>query len=319
VLSATDIATPKQKDPLVQEIKLLQQEIRQLNNELKFPASVRGAVSGAALGFAVAGIAGALLGGYGGLDLGRSKDLTEQDKQIVINKIRAKSEKLAKLIKEHKARSRKGTETMSATEIAQMDFKVIPFYGEFEELCGQPADPFHCMVFGRPKQGKSIFSFQFARFLSEFGKVLYIASEEGFGGTLKKKIDDYDLADNSNVTFSDARGIEQMRKVIPGNKFVFIDSVNYARLEVEDVENLKKEFRDTSFITIQQATKGGQFRGSQEYAHNCDIIIEVIQGVAYQTGRFQAASEYKVWRSPEEEKKKPEEKKESEQLKIFEL
>ena len=29
--------------------------------------------------------------------------------------------------------------------------------------------------------GKSIFSFQFANYLSQFGKVLYIASEEGFG------------------------------------------------------------------------------------------------------------------------------------------
>ena len=190
---------------------------------------------------------------------------------------------------------------MSADKLARMDYDVYDFDGEFFDLVGKPARPFHCMVFGRPKQGKSIFSFQFARYLSQFGKVLYIASEEGFGGTLQKKIKDFGLQDNQFVNFSNAKGMEEMRKVIPGHDFVFIDSVNYSRLEVEDVEQLKREFSKTSFITIQQATKGGQFRGSQEYAHNCDIIIEVISGVAHQTGRFQAASEYEIFKQPEEE------------------
>ena len=139
---------------------------------------------------------------------------------------------------------------------------------------------------------------------------------------MQKKIKDFGLQDNQFVNFSNAKGMEEMRKVIPGHDFVFIDSVNYSRLEVDDVEQLKREFPKTSFITIQQATKGGQFRGSQEYAHNCDIIIEVISGVAHQTGRFQAASEYEIFKQPEEEagEDKADEKPEAkEQLNLFDI
>jgi hypothetical protein len=61
---------------------------------------------------------------------------------------------------------------------------------------------------------------------------------------------------------------------------VFIDSVNYIRITPEDVEDIKAENPQTAFITIQQATKNGNFRGSQEFAHNCDMVIRVEAGMA---------------------------------------
>ena len=59
-----------------------------------------------------------------------------------------------------------------------------------------------------------------------------------------------------------------------------------------------------ALITVQQATKDGKFRGSQQYAHNCDIIIEVIQGVAHHTGRFAAPSEMAIFTAPEVKQQK---------------
>ena len=52
-------------------------------------------------------------------------------------------------------------------------------------------------------------------------------------------------------------------------------------------------------ITIQQATKNGNFRGSQEFAHNCDIVIRVEAGMASQQGRFQEPTEMNVFESEE--------------------
>ena len=105
---------------------------------------------------------------------------------------------------------------------------------------------------------------------------------------------------NPNLDFGNFRDYEQIRDVLANNnyQFVVIDSINFINLEPEDVEVLKAENPGTAFITIQQATKGGQFRGSQQFAHNCDIIIEVIEGVAYHTGRYAAPSEMQIFDKP---------------------
>jgi len=298
MISESDLG--EAKSGMDSNIRALTAEIRGLRARLAIPQSLRGLASGAGLGFMLGGYTGAAIGAFAGSKLGARSELNSADKEILKNIIRSKEAQLAGLLQQKKIAKAAASGLISAGDLAQMDYDQFAFDGEWFDLFGYPAKPFHCMVFGRPKQGKSIFSFQFANYLQEFGSVLYIASEEGFGGTLQKKIKDFGLDDSELVKFSNAKGIDQMRKAIPGNDFVFIDSVNYARLEVEDVERLKAEFPTVSFITIQQATKGGQFRGSQEYAHNCDMIVEVVAGVAHQQGRFQAASEYQIFKEPEE-------------------
>ena len=324
MLTAEDI---KQEDQaLRRQASVLRAEIRSLRSKLVYPNEFKGLVSGAGLGYMLGNIGGALIGAIAGYKVGDTNKQTDQDKQIIRNLIIQKEGQLRSLLDQKDTIKDAAGGIMSADKLSRMNYDVYGFDGEWFDLFGHPAQPFHCMVFGRPKQGKSIFSFQFASYLSQFGKVLYIASEEGFGGTLQKKIKDFGLENNQFVNFSNVKGMDEMRKVIPNHDFVFIDSVNYSRLEVEDVEQLKKEFPKTSFITIQQATKGGQFRGSQEYAHNCDMIIEVISGVAHQTGRFQAASEYQIFKQAEEgaEKEKEPEKQthketQKEQLNLFDL
>jgi predicted ATP-dependent serine protease len=301
------------------QIHYLESEIRSLRAKLVVPQNFRGLVGGTGLGYLLGGYVGAIAGAFGGYHLGKKYELNDQDKQIIQNLIRQKQGQINGLRQSGDINSQLSEGVMDASSLANLNYESYPFQGEWFDLIGEPSKPFHAMVFGRPKQGKSIFCFQFARYLDEFGPVLYVAAEEGFGGTLQKKVRDFGLDSAQNVKFSNARGMDQMRAAIPGNEFVFIDSVNYSRLEVEDVEALKNEFPETSFITIQQATKGGQFRGSQEYAHNCDVIIEVVAGVAYQQGRFQAASEYNIFDQPEEkagENKQSGEKKQSGQMEL---
>ena len=319
MLSVEDI---KQEDKeLKRQVSALKAEIRSLRSKLVYPPEFKGLVSGAGLGYMLGSLPGALIGAIAGYKIGDTNKQRPEDAQILKNLIIQKEGQLRALLDDKQTLKEAAGGLMSADKLAGMQYDVYDFDAEFYELFGKPARPFHCMVFGRPKQGKSIFSFQFAAYLSQFGKVLYIASEEGFGGTLQKKIKDFGLENNKFVNFSNAKGMDEMRKVIPGHDFVFIDSVNYSRLEVEDVEQLKREFPKTSFITIQQATKGGQFRGSQEYAHNCDMIVEVISGVAHQIGRFQAASEYEIFKEPEQkaENKADEKPEVKEQLNLFDI
>ena len=191
---------------------------------------------------------------------------------------------------------------MSSSELVNHTYNKYPFFGKWADFVGQPSINFHAMIYGRPKQGKSILAVQLAQYLSEnFGKVLYIASEEGFSVTLQKKVSEFAM-DNPNLDFANYIDFKQIREALHQRKykFVFIDSVNFIKITPEDVEDLKSDNKGTAFITIQQATKNGNFRGSQEFAHNCDMVIRVEAGQASHQGRFQEPSEMAVFDKPEE-------------------
>lgn len=213
---------------------------------------------------------------------------------------------------------------MSSTDLVNHTYTKYNFSGKWNDFIGQPSKNFHAMIYGRPKQGKSILAVQLAQYLSEnFGKVLYIASEEGFSVTLQKKVAEFAI-DNPNLDFANYRDFNQIKEALHVRKyqFVFIDSVNFIKITPEDVEDLKSANKNTAFITIQQATKNGNFRGSQEFAHNCDMVIRVEAGQASHQGRFQEPTEMAVFDKPEENanKKAPTNlgaNKESSQLELF--
>ena len=251
----------------------------------------------------VGGIGATVVGGLVGYLIGAGSKVEDDDRRAMVADIMAaREEKEGAGAMEGKGSEGGGGGIMSAGDLLNYRYKKYDFDGKWGALVGQPSINFHAMVFGRPKQGKSILSVQWAKYLSEnFGRVLYVASEEGFSVTLQKKISEFAMA-NSNLDFANFRDFEQIKSAVNRGKykFVFIDSVNYIKITPEDVETIKEENPGTAFITIQQATKGGQFRGSQEFAHNCDIIIQVEAGIASHQGRFQENTEMAIFDKPEE-------------------
>jgi hypothetical protein len=239
----------------------------------------------------------ALVGAAVGYAIGAGSEVTNEDKRQIVGEILTPRSSPS----ESSGLSGPSDGIMSAGQLLRYKYDEIPFTGKWLEFIGAPSAKFHAMIYGRPKQGKSILSVQWAKYLSEnFGRVLYVASEEGFSVTLQKKVAEFAM-DNPNLDFANFRDFEQIKAAVnAGNyKFVFIDSVNFIKITPEDVEDIKAENPKTAFITIQQATKSGQFRGSQEFAHNCDVVIRVEDGVAYQQGRFAGHTEMQIFNGPE--------------------
>ena len=303
------------------EINALKTQMGALNAKLMFPAKMRAAIGIGGLTAAITGsFIPTLIAGYAGYKIGKKEDISDVDKQVISNKIKALKAKIAQL--ESGVRAAEGQETgiMNSWDLQNYQYDMYPFTGEWEALMGRPSIPFACMVYGKPKNGKSIFSIQFAKYLSEnFGTVLYVAAEEGFSYTLQKKLTEFGMH-NANLHFGNYREIEPLRQALNGQKFdfVFLDSVNYMNLTPEQIEELKAENPETSFITINQATKNGGARGSLVMEHNCDVIIEVIQGVAYHRGRFQeAGTTYQIFEGNDEAEAEKSEGKEENQLSLF--
>jgi len=284
----------------------LTRELAQLRAAANVPNKIASSLGGMAIGQALGvGSIGTAMLGLVGFQLGSKKDIDDKQKAKLNAQIQQKARELLALERGDQVEQAKQSGIMSADELVDYTYDSYNFDGKWQKLVGNPAKSFHMMVFGRPKQGKSIFCFQLAKYLSKFGKVLYIASEEGFSATLQQKLQEFGAV-NHNLHFANFRDYETIKNELTGTdyEFVVVDSINFINLEPEDVEELKSLNREKAFITIQQATKGGQFRGSQQFAHNCDIIIEVIQGVAHHTGRYAAPSEMAIFDNPQFKQKK---------------
>jgi predicted ATP-dependent serine protease len=241
------------------------------------------------------------IGGLLGYVLGSQTHISEDHKANVINEILTFRQRQQQNINDEQNDGPQSGGIMSSNELINHTYTKYNFTGKWNDFVGQPSKTFHAMIYGRPKQGKSILAVQFAEYLTNFGRVLYIASEEGFSVTLQKKVAEF-AQDNPNLDFANYRNFEQIKEALHVRKyqFVFIDSVNFIKITPEDVEDLKAQNRGTAFITIQQATKNGNFRGSQEFAHNCDMVIRVEAGQASHQGRFQEPTEMAVFDKPEE-------------------
>lgn len=189
-------------------------------------------------------------------------------------------------------------------DLIKKKFDTLNFEGKFLELIGKPSKIFSAVIWGLPKGGKSNLAIRFADYLQEyFGKVLYIAAEEGESATLQQKFKEID---GSRVTILETRNKEEIRNYLKEKDFgfVFIDSINNAGIDSEFLQLLKTENQNKSFIAVAQATKGGNFKGDQSLTHNCDFVIKVVDGIAYQEGRFSPASEIKIFDEPLYQKNK---------------
>ncbi len=175
------------------------------------------------------------------------------------------------------------TIVVPSAELLGMEFETIGLQGKYRELIGDPSVGFTAMVYGLPKSGKSTLCLDFAKHLAEHhGKVLFCAVEEGFGYTLKEKIERIH-ASHPNLYITD-----RIPSDISPYQFVFIDSVSKAGMDVAGIEELRKQNPGISFIFIYHTTKEGRFKGVNTHAHEVDVIIEVGKGEAKATGRFNA-------------------------------
>lgn len=136
-----------------------------------------------------------------------------------------------------------------------MDFQTIGLQGKYRDLIGVPSVGFTAMVYGLPKTGKSNMCLDLANYLAaHHGKVLHCAIEEGFGYTLKEKIQRL-KAHHSNLYISD-----RVPENLSDFNFVFIDSISEAGMDVNAIDQLRKMHPDTPFIFIYHTTKESNFK-----------------------------------------------------------
>lgn len=283
---------------LENKISALEHQQKVIAARLSFPAYVQTGLAGYKIAEHYMGKGlPAILGGIAGYFVTRKKELSQTDRQILMEKLKAIQYEINKLAKQQEVGDRAVTGIMSSQDLQDYDYPKYKFKGRWKDFMGQPSRNCHYMIFGLPKSGKSTFAMHFAKYLADtFGQVLYVAAEEGFSSTLQNKVKAFGL-NSDRIHFSNFRDAQNIKNLLDTGEFdfVFIDSVNYIKISPEEIEEIKAEHPNLSIITIQQATKDGSYKGDTAYAHNCDSIIVVEGGIATQKGRFQEESRIQVF------------------------
>jgi len=142
-------------------------------------------------------------------------------------------------------------------------------------LFGDPSPNFYMVLTGEAGSGKSTFATQFGKYYNDnHGKAIYLASEQsGANLALQELFKRYDASFDIH-TKPKSLNESQLIQTISKYKLVIFDSANHMNISHEQIEMLRDKLRETAFVVILQSKKDGQFKGTNEWRHNCDIFIK---------------------------------------------
>jgi len=191
--------------------------------------------------------------------------------------------------------------TLGVSQILSKSYHTLAFDGNWAESFGLPSDPFHALVYGHPKNGKTTFMMRFAKYLTQFGKVFYSSIEEGDTKTtqdvfVREKMDEIE---DGKFMLGDQYFFHDLVEYLKGKnrgKFIFIDSRDYMKLTAQQPIKLITLFPHKSFIIIcwEQAGKpAGKFAKDIEYM--VDIVVHVHEFKAKCRSRFGGGKDFIIW------------------------
>jgi len=198
---------------------------------------------------------------------------------------------------------------LGVVQTQQMKHEFLGFDGRFLKTFGNVPKSFQCIIYGKSGQGKTEMCIQLAKYLTQFGKVIWLSYEQGHGADLQSAINrnkmeevsgDFYIADpvqnlKPGTSFRDDLEEYLARRNSPD--FVFIDSVDYTRFKKADYLHLKERFRHKAFIWIGHgAGKGHRNTIGEDIEFDGHIGIWVDKYIGHVVkNRFSAFEPYIVY------------------------
>lgn len=184
--------------------------------------------------------------------------------------------------------------TWSPKDIAERNIETYPFSEDWNRIFGQPDIRFSTLIQGAAKSGKSTFCAKFAQYVSQYGKVLYVSAEERLNSkTLQQRIKLCGVT-SQNVRYVHLRDLDEIEKQLQkgGYRFVFIDSVQHVKMNVEQWIGLRNKFsrRKLSWHLVMQMGEN-----ITKYKHEVDVLVFVKDGIASVQGRYNRSSSVQIF------------------------
>jgi hypothetical protein len=193
----------------------------------------------------------------------------------------------------------------SNSNIRSARFKVADFGGAWRDSIGMPVLRGTWLIYGGSGSGKTSFCLQLAKYLSQFGRVLYNSLEQGLSPTMQSAwLAGGMESAGRRVKLLDRESYSDLFERLAKRQspeVVIIDSINYLRgLRLSDYQLLSQRYRKKLFIIVAHE-KGGEPKGAlaQAIRYDADVKIRVEGYRAMVTSRYATAEvggqDYIIW------------------------
>lgn len=181
-----------------------------------------------------------------------------------------------------KKKSLNGLNGFSAEDVGNLNDKYLPLNAYWKKLIGNPYHGFYALVHGSAGSGKSTLMLQLGQYWADtFGKkVAIISYEEGRKFTMQEKIKRLNIDAPNLFIFENFKEMQSLGLKVEDCSMVIIDSLQTGGITAAKLRDFRETHPKVSVIAIQQQTKNGKFKGNNEFAHDSDVIIEVLDGKA---------------------------------------
>lgn len=187
--------------------------------------------------------------------------------------------------------------------ILSKKFNPLEFTGEWAEALGAPDASFSAIIWGNSSNGKTEFALQFAKYLSNFGKVAYNSLEQGLSATIQSAIErNYMQECGNSFMLLDREPFDMLLKRMKrprSPQFLFIDSVQYMRINKTQYYALKElmQAKRKGIIWVSQA-RGKEPKGAlaDDIRYDVDLKLWVQGFKMFPEGRLNGGgASYTIW------------------------
>ncbi|TWP30541.1 hypothetical protein ETU09_00640 [Apibacter muscae] len=190
---------------------------------------------------------------------------------------------------------------LSANELSNKKYQLFDFKGDWMEAFGNPEMSGVWFIWGNSGSGKTTFTLQLVKYLSQFDKVLYNSLEEATSYTMKLAFGRVNMQEvGTHVQLLAAEPIKELINRLDkrqSRRIVVIDSIQYARLNYPKYQDFVERYPNKLFIFTSQA-KGMNpvSRTAEQVMFDADLKIWVEGHKAFSKGRYIGTSgEYTIW------------------------
>ena len=180
----------------------------------------------------------------------------------------------------------------SADSVISMERELCEFDGKWLEAVGKPELKGTWCIGGLPKNGKTSFTMQLAKYLTKWHLVAYDSIEEGisasFAETLRRcRMDEVKASRFIVLNNEDIKDIECRLSKRKSPKIVIIDSIQFLGLNTETYLRWKKRFPEKLFIYITHLQgQDPEGKTALKIWRDSDVVIKVEGFRAYPTSRY---------------------------------
>ena len=193
----------------------------------------------------------------------------------------------------------------SNANIRKARFRTAALEGAWRDSIGLPVLQGTWLIYGASGAGKTTYTLRLAKYLSQFGRVLYNSLEQGLSPTMQSAWLREEMAEaGRRIRLLDRESYDELFERLAKRQspeIVIIDSINFLRgVRLSDYDLLTRRYRKKLFVVIAHE-KGGEPKGAlaQAIKYDADIKIHVEGYRAMITSRYATeeagGQDYIIW------------------------